>query len=157
MEQMAEINGVDVITSGLCILGLELGTKALIFCDCEGYENSSIWISPTNLSPTTFSWKPMISSAITEKILHPSPQRTIAKVERNIAKAYTYSTSQQMRGWKSSRKTHRHALEKRELKEGSLHSASQFIHQRVPVQSEAHPEQIRDNSHPLSSVERPTT
>ena len=41
--KMAEINGVEVTTGGHCdkeiLLDLNLGSKALIFSDCEGYEN----------------------------------------------------------------------------------------------------------------------
>ena len=40
---MAKLNQAAVETRGLCdrqtLLNLDLGERALIFCDCEGYEN----------------------------------------------------------------------------------------------------------------------
>lgn len=42
--QMAELNGVKITLGGLCdkntLMGLDLGGRALILADCEGYENS---------------------------------------------------------------------------------------------------------------------
>jgi precorrin-6B methylase 2 len=41
-REMGRINGVDVNIGGFCdkntLLSMELGSHALIFCDCEGYE-----------------------------------------------------------------------------------------------------------------------
>ena len=101
-EQMAEVNGVDVITSGLCskqtLLGLELGTKALIFCDCEGYETELIDLDLANkLISHDFlvETHDFLRVDITEKILHALSSTHDCEVVESlddIAKAYTYST-----------------------------------------------------------------
>lgn len=45
-KKMAELNNVTVKTGGFCdkdrLVGLDLGERALIFCDCEGYETDLI-------------------------------------------------------------------------------------------------------------------
>ncbi|MFM8890898.1 MAG: hypothetical protein ACKOTB_04595, partial [Planctomycetia bacterium] len=45
-REMAELNGVAIHTGGFCdsakLLELDLGEHALVFCDCEGYENDLI-------------------------------------------------------------------------------------------------------------------
>ncbi len=99
-QQMAKANGVNIQTGGFCdqqtLLGLDLGERALIFSDCEGYELELFDTALARaidrhdcLIETHDFINPHISSTLL-KVLEPTHHCTVFESVDDILKVYQY-------------------------------------------------------------------
>lgn len=99
-SRMAETNGVDVKLGGHCdketLLGLNLGKRALIFSDCEGYENHLFdlevaqKLSGHDFLIETHDFIDIETTGRIQSIFRDTHECSIIESVDDIIKAYTY-------------------------------------------------------------------